>query len=349
MQRDEHARFAFRDSLQAALGVATRPVVDAYRQRLAFALEQQGAPIRPRTWGTARWALCPTIDVDYIVKWRKGMVYRELVEYFLCNRRCEKLKARLGRLRRFLLDALRPGDVYQQALTRMHHTVRKHGTGTVFLKAAAHGPQDVRYRLHHPFLQGILPSLMEDGFELGVHPSYHAHTHLEYMTVERQAIAALAGRAPRSVRQHFLRYEAPATQRIQELAGFRIDSTLGFAEHEGFRNGTCLPFLRFDNAANRAGSLWEMPLAVMDSALFNRRKLDLAAATEATRNVLRQCRRFGGAAVMLWHNLLWDELDHPDWGAHFLESVAWATRRGARVVALRQGLEDWLNGTDIDA
>ncbi len=343
--RDIHARFSHGESLQRTLGVTARPVVDAYRSRLASQLQRHGVPTNLRRWGGATWALCPTFDVDYLVKWRKGMIYREVVEYLLRNLRSEYLSARVRRFGQVLRDTLRQGDVYQTALMRIHQTIKHHGTGTFFFKAAAHGPRDVHYSLQHPFLRKFVATLAEDGFELGVHPSYHAHTHFEYMLAEREAVAKLAGRPPLSVRQHFLRYEAPITPRLQERLGYKIDSTLGFAEHEGFRNGTCMPFLRFDTSANAVTGVWEMPLAVMESALFNRRGLDLAAAKQATRDILAQCRRFGGAAVILWHTVLWDEMDHPGWGEHFLETLACAAEQMAQVASLQEALSAWLGGT----
>ena len=341
-RRDVHARFVHEDSLQCALGTTGRPVVDAYRTQIAAALRTQGITPQPRRWGDASWALCPTVDVDYLTKWRKGMIYRETVEHLVCNLHGQSAGPRIRRFGQFLRDALRPGDVYQKALERIHTEIRQHGTGTFFVKAASHGPKDVHYALHHPFLTRFAAALRSDGFEIGVHPSYHAHTHIGYMASERQAVAAMSGQHPLSVRQHYLRYEAPITPRIQERVGFGIDATLGFAEIEGFRNGTCMPFLRYDCAANAVGSMWQMPLAIMESALFNRRGLSLAAASEATRGILAECERFGGVAVLLWHGVLWDEMDHPGWGAHFLETLTHAVKRQATVASLKDALSAWL-------
>ncbi len=340
--RDSHARFQHRDSLQHTLDITTRPVVDAYRHQLLQQLLRHGIPVSPRQWDGATWALCPTIDVDYVTKWRKGMVYRESVEYLVLNRRKKNAAARLARFGLFLRDASRPGDIYQQALQRILETIRSHGTGTVFLKAAARGPFDVAYSLMHPFLQQYIKALVQDRFEIGLHPSYHAHTHPVFLQEELGALTSSVGETPISIRQHFLRYEVPATPRIQQWAGMRIDSTLGFTEHEGFRHGTCMPFLKFDCAANRTATLWEMPLAVMESALFNRRGLNRQRAREATEEILAQCRYFGGAAVMLWHGVLWDEMDHPGWGKHFTETLAWAAAHHACISSLRGALTAWL-------
>ncbi len=342
-ERDPHGRFPHHTSLQARLGTTLRPAVDACREVLAGRLAALGLPLHRRTWGTAAWACCPTHDVDYLRKWRKGMVYREVVEYPLRNLRRVVPAARARRFGRFVRDWLRPGDVYRQAFERMQHEVEQRGgTATFFLKTAAHGPQDVFYDPGDPYLRRRIAALEAAGFEVGLHPSYHAHTHPFYLEEERARLAAVTARAPVSVRQHFLRYEAPATPRLQHAAGFRIDSTLGFAEHEGFRHATCLPFQLFDSIANRPLDVWEMPLALMESALFNRRALTPEAARQATETVLATCRRFGGAAVMLWHNVLWDELDHPGWGAHFVETLEAAVAAGAHLASLRAALSAWL-------
>ncbi len=344
--RDRHGRFPHHASLQAHFGTTTRPVVDAYREMLAQQLTGLGVPLRRRAWGGAAWTLCPTFDIDYLRKWRKGMVYRETVEYFLLNRRRVRPGARLRRFGHFLRDSMTPGDVYRIAFERLQQeTVQRSGTATFFLKTDAHGPNDVFYAPDDPYLQRRVTALKEKGFEIGLHPSYYAHTHPEYLDEERGRLDTLMAQPPVSVRQHFLRYEVPATPRLQKAAGFEIDSSLGFAEHEGFRHATCLPFQLFDPLANTPMDLWEMPLAVMDGVLFNRREMDPQAARQATEDILRTCRRFGGVAVMLWHNVLWDEMDHPGWGRHFVDTLEEALAQGARITSLKDALAAWKGET----
>ncbi len=77
--RDRHGRFPHHASLQARFDTTTRPAVDAYRERLASDLDRSGITVQRRVWGGAAWAFCPTHDVVYLRKWRKGMVYRDIV------------------------------------------------------------------------------------------------------------------------------------------------------------------------------------------------------------------------------------------------------------------------------
>lgn len=340
MRRDRHGRFPHAASLQAHWGTTTRPAVDAYREWLATDLDARDVALQRRQWQGASWAFCPTHDIDYLKKWRKGMVYRETVEYLLRNFRHESLGQRLRRFAAFLKDWLRPGDRYRYAFERMHDEVKQRGgKATFFLKTGAHGTHDVRSDYRDSFLAERISALQEDGFEIGLHPSYYAHNHAFYLHDERDRLAELMEKKPLSVRQHYLRYAWPTTPRLHEAVGFQVDSSLGFAEHEGFRHATCHPFQVFDIVANRPLDVWEMPLAVMESALFNRRYYTPEQALEATLAILTTCQRFGGVAVMLWHNVLWDEMDHPGWGDHFISTLDAAVERKAQIMTLRDALD----------
>ena len=333
--RDRHGRFPHAASLQARWGTTTRPAVEAYRAWLSERLEAFGAPVRRRRWGAHAWAMCPTHDVDYLRKSRLGTLRREAQHAVQDLPRTSVLRE----LARATRAATRPGDPFRSALRRMpEETLRRGGRGTYFFKTGAHGPRDVAYDLRSRYGRRQVAALEQAGFEVGLHPSYHAHTHAGYLEAERARLAALTSGPVVSVRQHYLRYEVPATPRLHERAGFRIDATLGFAEHEGFRHATCLPFQPFDVGRNAPLDVWEMPLALMDAALFNRRHLSLEEAGRVTADVLSTCKRFGGVAVMLWHNVLWDEEGYPGWGRHFLQTLDRAREGEALITSLREAL-----------
>ncbi len=340
--RDQHGRFPYEASLQAQLGTAMQPYVDAYRAWLAERFEAQGFTLHNRKWVGRTWALCPTHDVDYLRKWRLGMIYREVMHYLLLNHRNVTGAERITRFGSFLRDAVSGGDVYRKALKRMPREVEKvGGTATFFFKMGAHGDRDVAYSPMSSYLKSYVAMLRREGFEIGLHPSFHAHNHLGYLRQERQRLINISGNDPRSVRQHFLRYDPSQTGRYQAKAGFQIDSSLGFATSEGFRHGTCMPFQLFDLRSNGPLELWEMPLSLMEAALFNRRNLSLEGALDAAVQVIHVCKRFGGVAVMLWHNVLWDELDAPAWGAHFTRTLEVAAEKGALIASLDQALKGW--------
>ena len=343
--RDRHGRFPYAASLQARWDLGGRPAVEAYRAWLAEGLAALGAPVQRRRWGAHAWAVCPTHDVDYLRKGRLGTFRRE-------RQRAAEDPSRtsvLGRLVRATGAAMYSQDPFQAALRRMPKETRQRGgQGTYFFKTGATSPHDAAGATDVRLSRKRIAALERDGFEVGLHPSYHAHAHAGYLERERDRLAALVSGPIVSVRQHYLRYEAPATPRLHERAGFRIDSTLGWAEREGFRHATCLPFQLFDIERNAPLDVWEMPLALMDAALFNHRRLGPDEAERVTADVLATCRRFGGVAVALWHNVLWDERDYAGWGRHFLHTLDQAREEGALVTSLREALAGFL-GRRVDA
>ena len=85
-------------------------------------------------------------------------------------------------------------------------------------------------------------------------------------------------------------------------SGIRHDSTLGFAEREGFRCGTCHPYPLYDWQQQQESSVIEHPLIVMDGSLIEYRQLDPPTARAQIRRLHNQCMAVEGDMVILWHN-----------------------------------------------
>ncbi len=342
--RDRHGRFPFASSLQAAFGIAREPVVEVYREVLKQQLLLRDIPVNNRSWEERTWAFCPTHDIDYLRKWRPGMIYREVVERFLTNSSNGSVGQRFSRLGLFAKDALQPGDIFRKSFTRIiDETEQRNGRATIFLKTGAHGPHDVFYSPQNGFLKAMLERLKGNDCEVGLHPSYYAHTHAGYLAKEKELLEGVWGSTITTVRQHYLRYSLPHTLRLQLEAGFTIDSTLAFAEHEGFRNATCHPFLRYDVLKNEATNSWEMPLCFMDGSLFNYRGLGVDEAIDISKQLILACKKYNGVCVGLWHNTLWDEMDFPGWGRHYLEIMNYVEEEEGHIDSLSGALGGYLN------
>jgi hypothetical protein len=326
VERDAHGRFPYARSLQADLGGEPTAPVDALRLWLGDALRATGARVPGRTWGGAPWAVALSHDLDAVRTPRLRALAAGLVT---------------GRPRRALTRAFGP-DPRRASVDALVALARRHGTrSTLFVKTVGPGsPEDVPYRIDGA-LGAHLRALTADGFEVGLHPGYASHDHPGRLAAERGRLAAALGVAPTSARSHFLRWSEPTTPRLYARAGFRVDSTLGFAEAVGFRRGTSHPFRLWDPAADAPTDLWEMPLAAMDTTLFTHLGLSDEAAAYRLAAVLAEARRAGGGAVVLWHPAMdgdpaWarrlDVLDH---------AVGQAARDGAAVGPLGALLGAW--------
>lgn len=342
-RRDRHGRFPYTASLQHAWDIVDQPVVDQYRNLLADMLRQLGVSVTRRHWGGRDWALCPTHDIDYLKKWRPGIIYRELVTHFLSNRLRQPLGKRWDRLSTGYKELLSGRDSYRQSFERIQQEEEKRGVGaTFFIKTGAHGPQDVYYSPSNRYLKQRIKALQASAFEIGLHPSYHAATHAGYMSEERRRLQQFTDQRIRSVRQHYLRYQAPLTGRLHIGNGFQLDSSMGFAEHEGFRRGTCMPFQMFDIAANRPLDLWQLPLVVMDSTLFGYRNLTVDEALVRTKQLMQTCKQYGGACVALWHNIIYDPIDGHGFDIHFEATLDRALEEGAFVGGISAAFDQWM-------
>lgn len=105
-------------------------------------------------------------------------------------------------------------------------------------------------------------------------------------------------------RQHYLRWNVPATWRNYAEAELDYDTTLSYADHAGFRCGTCHPFPVFDVEQNKALDLVEYPLIVMECSVLGERYMNLQhdEALEYILKLKRSCRKYNGCFGLLWHN-----------------------------------------------
>jgi hypothetical protein len=83
------------------------------------------------------------------------------------------------------------------------------------------------------------------------------------------------------------------------------DSTLGYADHPGFRCGTCFEYPMFDATMQRALCVRQRPLVLMECSILSTRYLGMGYSDEALALMMRYqecCRRVGGNFTLLWHN-----------------------------------------------
>jgi hypothetical protein len=182
-------------------------------------------------------------------------------------------------------------------------------------------------------------TLAEEGFDVGLHGSYSAALAPGALAAERATLESATALELTTTRQHFLRWDVRTTPLLQEEAGLRADSSLGFNRNVGFRAGTSLPFHHFDVAGGRALGLLEVPLVIQDAAVLGpgALELDLPEAQRLVGELVDSVGEVAGAATFLFHP---DKLVRPDWLALYEWSLDYALGRGGWLTSLR-GLETW--------
>lgn len=148
------------------------------------------------------------------------------------------------------------------------------------------------------------------GHEIGLHPSYATYLKPELIKREAQRLRAIcfAENIDQKIyggRMHYLRWSHPTTLQAWESAGMAYDSTLGYADHPGFRCGTCFEYHGFNPVTQQALELRLRPLVLMEDSLMSSDYLGLetgAAAIAKVDKLKSACKAFGGCFTLLWHN-----------------------------------------------
>ena len=125
-----------------------------------------------------------------------------------------------------------------------------------------------RFRYHIEDLEDELGQITDKGWEVGLHGGYYAYDNLEEILVEKKRLEQVLGGKVTGYRNHYLRFKVPDSWEYLAKAGFKYDTTFGYNEMVGFKNGMCHPFRPYNLQSGREVNILEIPLTIMDSTLF---------------------------------------------------------------------------------
>ncbi len=336
-RRDPHGRFPYSASIQKKHRFVQIPAVNYYFDVLREALEYlTDQPLQPRRWGPAQapFATFVSHDVDSLHGgWGRALRYAQ--------RRGE-----FGLLLRLLFRRAINKPAPWNNLSAVQAATASYAAPSTFFvlaenRAATDGTLNADYELD----PAALAALAAEGAEIALHGSYDSPRRLEQLQAER--LRLLPHPAPGN-RFHYLNWEPHRTPTVVAQAGFAYDSTLGFAEHYGFRNSYCHPFFPWDFSTGQAFGFLEIPLTLMDTTLNHARYLQVKPANlvSTIARVMAEVQRFGGVFTLLWHNENFDPTNNVNGPRQFhalmteLQGRGTAFLTGSQIVAEVNGEED---------
>jgi hypothetical protein len=164
-------------------------------------------------------------------------------------------------------------------------------------------------------ISGQIAGLLARGCEVGVHGIDAWHDATKGRD-ELEVVSRAANRTIGGIRMHWLLNDG-RTASVLEAAGYRYDSTAGYNETVGYRNGTGQVF-----CPPAARSLLELPLHIQDGALFYGGRLNLSERQAGDRcaPMVEGAHRRGGVLTLLWH----DRSHGPErfWGDFYVGLIA---------------------------
>ncbi|HET60332.1 MAG TPA: hypothetical protein ENN32_08195 [Chloroflexi bacterium] len=298
--RDEHGRFPATASVAYKQGFLDRPIVDEYALILRAWLKVLCPNWRPEPH---KFEVKLSHDVDHVQRfpnWRKGA--RTLLGDVL--KRHDPGLAKDSAINTLAQIANPRWDHYYRGIYKLAELSKAYGfsNDAFYFMAAEPGPFDPGYDIQAPFVRECIETLLQEGFEIGLHPSYKTFEEPSRLLEEKARLDAVLGYSEYGGRQHYLRVQVPDTWRHWEQAGFAYDSTMTYADCAGFRCGTCHPFRPFDLHQNRELDLWEIPLIVMEGTLFHYRHLTPQQVEQRILELAQRCSQVEGTFTLLWHN-----------------------------------------------
>jgi hypothetical protein len=314
---DSLGRFAYETSIQNYLDITGKPLVNYYFNIIIIGITEfcrlHKLAFSKRA-AFRNFAFFPTHDVDSLDTYTLNEAgFRVKQALGLAPTRDSKARS-LRIACRYLFQSL---NVFNRKNPNwdfdfLRKVEEAHGYKSAFFflpKDQLH--VDAYYSFKEARVKQLFKSLIEQGCEVGIHGTVRSSTSLEALRADLNELETHMDQAVRGIRQHRLMFDRNQTHHIHQQAGLLYDSTLGFADHEGFRNSYCLPFRPYDFEADAMMNSWEIPLTLMDVTLSHYRKMSFPEALDSVRDLLEEVNKFKGVFVLLWHNGQNDEFLMP--------------------------------------
>lgn len=306
------------DSPWTRTGLHAYPWIDRLAQFMETLLDLKGtpelaAPVLPRWKGNSSYALCLSHDVDMLFKWRFRSMLRLLLAspVHLFSGRLRTAIKLWKELTSTLLGGRDPWFLVDELLDLEE---RFGTTSTLLFLAESHDHQTYRYKLDSMQVRTLLQRVRERGFEIGLHGGWKSFRDHQRLQQEKGELEALCRQQVHVTRQHWLRFDPLESWQDHEDCGLTVDGSLGWNDGPGFRAGTSLPFHPWDAERGAGRELLALPLALMDSQLFDEQNLGEQEAQRETERLLDWIRRSRGMLGINWHPHVLCEQDFPGRG-----------------------------------
>lgn len=307
---DVHGRFQASSSHAYKYGYLNRPIVDEWLEVLGQVIERQWREV---TLKRREFSVKVSHDVDlpsrYGFKTWPRLV-RIIAGDILRRRDFNALAAPLIKLK--TKNKMWSRDPYN-TMTKIMDLSDKYNIKSAFyfISGCTDVTKDSDYTLDHPAIQSLMLEIDSRNHEIGIHPSYGASLDSAAFFSEvdnlKETMVSLGIRVKKiGGRMHYLRFTAPETFRLWGDSAFlEYDSSLGYADHSGFRAGTAVPYIYFDPIKKCQIDITIQPLIAMEVSVTSPSYQNLGLGELALKQFLElknTCRKVGGDFTLLWHN-----------------------------------------------
>jgi len=163
-------------------------------------------------------------------------------------------------------------------------------------------PTDQDYEYCIEDLQGEINTIQDWGWEIGLHGGHEGSGNLDKLRKEKRNLEKITNNSITGCRNHYLKFIVPDTWELLNKAGFSYDTTLGYADCIGFRNGMCHPFRPFNLITGKPIDILEIPLTMMEDSFENYMHVDFRTSWEISKKLIDTVMQYNGVLTLVWHN-----------------------------------------------
>ncbi len=298
-ERDGYNRFEFKCSLSKKYEFVDIPIVDEYAMLLRKWLKSfiPNLKVRVRKPG-----LIPTHDVDFILRF--GNFFKNMQTIIggdLISRKSLSI-AHSSFRQSITASGDSKNDPLILAIKKLIEISADADLRSVFyFKGLRKGQKDCTYDVFIPEVRYCMDLIRDAGMQVGMHGGLTSYNNSKIFKREKEDLERVYGGSLNYGRQHFLGFDVDHTISVWQDNGIENDSTLGFAEHEGFRCGTCHEYNLYDLKNDRQSTVRESPLIVMEWTLFHYRRKNIEDSLAIIDKLYQRCQSVEGDFVILWH------------------------------------------------
>ena len=322
-KRDKHNRFEYKNSVQYKFDFVEIPLVNYYFDILKSAIEMAyEIKIEFRN----EFSTCLTHDIDEV-----NSAWKHRIRIALENKKY--LKA----VSFYLKHLIRPFYPWRN-LDEILDLEKMQGVSSTFFFLTNNNKigeiKNADYELKEKYIQKMFQNIKAQNSEIGLHGSYK--THDDSVAFEKDI--KLLNQNTTGNRFHFLQWKMDKTPQVIEKSGLKYDTTLGFQEQIGFRNGICNPFYLYDFENEKAYDFLEIPLTIMDCSLAfkNYMGIEPKKVNEIINPILQEIKKFEGVLTINWHNTFFSDYTNEHWKEVYTEIIGNCKVKNSKFVACEQ-------------
>lgn len=303
-ERDSHQRFSAKSSVAFQFNFLNRPIVNEYVEFIWDALVLLGINQQRKK---RNFELIPTHDVDLPRLWWNS---KDLIKSILGDILKRKdIKSALWSFKTYFSKKREAKDPFNTFDFLMSLSEKNNLKSHFFFMSGGTSNKDNFYKIDHPILKSLMEEIKSRGHHIGFHPSYNAYNDTKQFSKELNKLQENSPLEIKTGREHFLRFEVPYTWQVWEENNMEWDSSMSYADHEGFRCGVCYPFPVFNILERKKLNLFEKPLIVMDGSLVTYQDLTLEESYNKINDLIEVVKKYNGEFVFLWHNSAFNTLN----------------------------------------